>query len=181
MLFSHLGRPSQAIIKVVLWGHPVFLQHVTVNRNRNDTHSPWVCTIRTLQSLKRRKTEGATGPVSTGCQTKYRLFPLANHKGTLTFIFLINKVCIYSNHVFTLNSLSSPSTGKTVPMTERLTMIQMGENNALRRSWAIHMYEVNHGIKQISWLAHSPQNMDLIRSWKRLSECIRQPRSSISF
>jgi len=50
MLFSHLGRPSQAIIKVMLWGHPVFLQHVAANRKRNDTHSPWDCTIRRLQS-----------------------------------------------------------------------------------------------------------------------------------
>lgn len=52
MLFSHLGRPSQAIIKVVLWGHPVFLQHVAANRKRNDTDSPWDCTNHRLQSLK---------------------------------------------------------------------------------------------------------------------------------
>lgn len=52
MLFSHLGRPSQAIIKVVLWGHPVFLQHVTANKKRNDTHSPWDYTVCRLQLQK---------------------------------------------------------------------------------------------------------------------------------
>lgn len=51
MLFSHLGRPSQAIIKVLLGGHPVLLHHVGEKRRRNKTQSPWVVRQMSEKSL----------------------------------------------------------------------------------------------------------------------------------
>lgn len=128
MLFLHLGRPSQAIIKVVLWGHPVFLQRVAANRKRDDTHSPWDCTMRRLESVRglwdafQSILATETAPNNSALREIMNTnipVPTARADPHL-FCWLAEYVFIQttSSHSY-LNFLLSQSRSKTVPITAR--------------------------------------------------------------
>lgn len=145
MLFSHLGRPSQAIFKVVLRGHPFFLQHVTAKRKRSCTRSP------TAPWLK-----WAVKRLGTGMQVwithhynNAHAFAWANCEG-ISYLFCWQISILATQSRTNLNVLQSVS--KTVPITgkEQMTVIQTGKENARRSRWEIHMYEDKRGIN--SWV-----------------------------
>lgn len=84
-------------------------------------------------------------------------FPWLNCEGASTFIWLIKRLFIQTTSSSNKKKTKLPlisEQNRSNHGKEQLKMIQMGENNAVRSSWAFHMYEDNQCFKQLSPLVY---------------------------